>query len=89
MNQGSKETQMLLVYFKEMCMRRPIKLAVRGFYDLQQLRIQTGNRLVNHYLNKMGIEPGQKKSSTVNLITKQLEQEYNLITDGLCRVLAY
>jgi len=64
-------------------MRQAIRLAVRGFYDLQQLRIQTGNRLVNHYLNKMGIEPGQKKNSTVNLITKQLEAEYKLVTDGL------
>ncbi len=64
-------------------MRQAIRLAVRGFYDLQQLRIQTGNRLVNHYLNKMGIEPGQKKNSTVTLITKQLEQEYKLVTDGL------
>lgn len=64
-------------------MRRDIRAAVRGLYDLQQLRIQVGNRLVNHFLVKMGIEPSQRKTQQVNELLKELEKEYKRITDGL------
>ncbi len=64
-------------------MNKDIRLAVRGLYDLQQLRIQVGNRLVNHFLNKLGIEPSERKTKEVNDLLKDLEKEYKRITDGL------
>ncbi len=64
-------------------MNNQIRLAVRGYYDVQQLRIQTGNRLVSHYFNKLGMKAGDKKSKSADEITKQLLQEYSRITDAL------
>ena len=64
-------------------MDRDIRLAVRGIYDLQKLRIQVGNRLVNHFLDKLGIKPGEAKNKEINNLTKILKQEYKRLTDGI------
>jgi hypothetical protein len=36
-----------------------IKTMVRGAYDIQQLRIQMGNRIVMNFKAKLGQEPSQ------------------------------
>ncbi len=59
-----------------------IRLAVRGYYDVQQLRIQAGNRLVNHFLTKIGVAPGSKKSPDVEEL---LKSEYKTITEGIVK----
>lgn len=46
--------------------RRCLRQAVRGCYDVQQLRIQMGLRLVASWKNKLGIEPGQKENVEVD-----------------------
>jgi len=44
-------------------MQRDIRAIVRGAYDLQKLRIQTGNRIVANWKSKHGQEPGEKEDS--------------------------
>lgn len=56
---------------------------VRGLYQLQKLRIQTGNRLVNHYLKKMGVEPGEETPSEVKEILSRVKKDYKRLTDSL------
>lgn len=62
---------------------KDIRLAVRGIYDLQKLRIQTGNRIVNHFLKKLGVEPSKAKNAQVEELTKELKAEFKRLTDGL------
>lgn len=62
-----------------------LKSAVRGAYDIQQLRIQTGLRLVANMKVKLGIEPGTKEDesdSKAKQILKKLRQDFERITDG-------
>ena len=37
-----------------------IRNLIRGFYDVQKLRISTGNRIVANFHAKLGRKPGQK-----------------------------
>jgi len=63
--------------------KREIRLAVRGLYDLQKIRIQIGNRLHNHYLNKLGIKPSEEKDKTIGWLTERLKEEHKRIVDGM------
>jgi len=63
-----------------------IRSLVRGAYDVQKLRIQTGNRIVANFKAKLGQEP-QKKEQTLSaegkLILNQLRAHYTKLMDGL------
>ena len=63
---------------------RPI---VRGAYDIQKLRISTGNRIVANFRVKLGIEPGKKEDDDAEKkkVLDEIRQRYALITDGIAR----
>ena len=62
---------------------KPIKIAVRGCYDIQKLRIQTGNRIAANFRVKIGVEPSEKPDAATDKILKQLRRDYALITEGM------
>ncbi|MEG2262839.1 MAG: hypothetical protein RSC43_00135 [Clostridia bacterium] len=60
-----------------------IRSAVDNVYDIQKLRIASGNRLTQVFLQAMGIEPGHKKEEAdeeVEGILKSVSAEYVGIT---------
>lgn len=63
-----------------------LKAAVVSFYDLQQLRIQVGLRLVANVKVRLGQEPG-KKETTINSeaqhILSALRKKYERISDAV------
>lgn len=62
-----------------------LKAMVRGAYDLQELRIMTGNRLVGNYKIKLDQLPGKKEhtmSEKAKKFLALLRSEYKKITDG-------
>lgn len=66
--------------------RQTIRSMVRGVYDLQTLRIQTGNRIVANFKDKLGQDPSmsekeleKKEKSLLN----NLRLDYARITDGV------
>lgn len=63
-----------------------LKATVRGFYDLQKLRIQCGNRLVGNWKIKMGQEPGEKEEDTLSAkdikILELISSSYKTIAEG-------
>lgn len=67
--------------------RDNLKAVVQGFYDLQKLRISTGNRITASIYAKMGVEPGEKLKDGLTAkqlkLLKQIEEEYKRITDGV------
>lgn len=65
-----------------------IRISVRSLYDQQKLRIQTGNRIVASFRDKLGIEPSQAEEEVPEgeNILKALRAEYKLITDGVKRI---
>ena len=65
-----------------------IRISVRSLYDQQKLRIQTGNRIVASFRDKLGIEPSQAEEEVPEgeNILKMLRAEYKLITDGVKRI---
>lgn len=67
--------------------RDDLKAVVQGFYDLQKLRISTGNRIVASIYAKMGVEPGEKLEDGLSVkeqkLLKQIEAEYRRVTDGV------
>ncbi len=66
-----------------------LRALVRGAYDIQQLRIQTGGRIVANFRSKLGIMPGQKEEELSNAdaqrILKNLKEQYIRITDGMAQ----
>lgn len=69
-------------------MRSEIRTLVRGAYDLQKLRIATGNRIAANFKAKLGQEPGEKEE-TLNEqsqeILKVLRLSYKRISDGIVK----
>lgn len=67
---------------------KTIRAFVRGAYDLQKLRIETGNRLCANFRTKLGIKPGMKEDEadddTKNILAG-LRAEFCKITDGVKR----
>ena len=63
-----------------------LKTIVRGAYDIQQLRIQMGNRLYANFTAKLGKKPGEKEE-TLDVDAKELLDDlrvtFKKITDGL------
>lgn len=63
-----------------------IRSAVRGFYDLQKLRIQTGLRVVASFKANIGQEPGMAEDELppdAKKLIDDLRTDYKLITDAI------
>jgi hypothetical protein len=65
--------------------RTQLRSAVKGAYDLQALRIMSGNRLVANFKSGLGINPSTKEEDNKEATTvlNQLKAEYKLLTDGV------
>jgi hypothetical protein len=65
---------------------RAIRAIVRGAYDLQKLRIQTGLRIVANFKVKLGQSPGEREtelSTEAKVLLRDLRADYRRLTDGL------
>jgi hypothetical protein len=64
-----------------------LKTLVRGAYDMQKLRIQTGNRVIGNFRAKLGQAPGKKASDTLTKedmkVLSTLKKSHKRITDDL------
>lgn len=64
-----------------------LKTMVRGAYDMQKLRIQTGNRVAGNFRAKLGQKPGKKATDTLSKedlkLLDQLKRSHKRITDAL------
>lgn len=69
--------------------KQMIRAMTKGVYDIQQLRIQMGNRIVANFRNKSGIEPGTKEANSerekTNLL-KTVRRRYYRMTDGIAEI---
>ena len=69
--------------------REAIRAIVRGVYDLQKMRIETGNRLVAAFKAKLGIQPGEKEEEAekdaVDLLD-QIKLSFDNITEGVLAI---
>lgn len=64
--------------------RSILRQLVRGFYDIQKLRISIGNRLCANFYVKIGVEPGKKVEEADNWgkeILNYYLEEYNKLSD--------
>ena len=63
-----------------------LKTIVRGAYDIQKNRIQTGNRLVANFKAKLGQAPSEKED-TIDADGQQLlanlRRSHKLLTEGV------
>ena len=69
--------------------RESIRAIVRGVYDLQKMRIETGNRLVATFKSKLGIAPGQKENDAEKEavdILNQIKASFDSITEGVLTI---
>lgn len=67
-------------------MENILKAYVRGAYDLQQLRIQTGLRIVSNFKSKLGQVPGKKEETLeadAKNILSEIRTSYAKLTDGI------
>jgi hypothetical protein len=65
-----------------------IRAFVRGAYDLQKLRVETGNRMCANFRTKLGIQPGTKEDDAdddTKDVLASLRAEFRKITDGVKR----
>ena len=63
-----------------------IRIMVRGAYDVQKLRIQTGNRIVANFKAKLGQEPSAAEETLEEEeqeILVDLRRRYKKLTDGV------
>ena len=67
--------------------RDQLKIFVRGAYDIQKQRIQTGNRIAANFKAKLGQAPSQKEEDGIDAegqkILKNLRLSYRRLTDGI------
>lgn len=66
--------------------RQQLRVMVRGAYDLQKLRVMTGNRIVVNFKAKLGQKPGKLESeidAEGQAILKDLRNRYKLLTAGV------
>ena len=72
---------------QEVLVKQKVRECISGVYDIQALRIATGNRLVSLFTKSLGMEPSTKlddeDNAFVNQVIKQLEKEYNRIADAI------
>lgn len=63
-----------------------IRAFVRGTYDIQALRIQTGQRIVANFKTRLGQEPGEREDvldKEGENILRKIRQEFKRMTDGV------
>lgn len=63
-----------------------LRTFVRGAYDIQKLRIQTGNRIVANFKAQLGQAPGTKEDELTDeakSILENFRDEYDLIADAI------
>ena len=66
--------------------RRALREHVKGFYDIQMLRIAMGNRICANFHARLGREPGQKAEeldAEAQGLLQSLIQQWEKITDGI------
>ncbi len=66
--------------------KEALKALISGLYDLQKLRIQTGNRISGNIKAKLGQEPSMKESELekeAKDYLKTIRQHFKLITEGM------
>lgn len=71
-------------------LRLALRQIVRGTYDLQKLRIQSGNRIVANFRIRLGQDPGkpeQEMSKEAKDLLKEIRRVYRLMTDGAIKKL--
>lgn len=74
-----------------MAVDRELRSIVNGIYDLQQLRIAIGNRIVASFRAKLGIKPSEdkkKRGKEADKLLKAIRKEYKRITDGIVKLTA-
>lgn len=65
--------------------KHALRALVAGYYDVQHIRIITGNRLVAAYKRRMGQEPGEKEGTMDEIDTETLTElrgEFKRLADG-------
>lgn len=66
-----------------------LRSIVNGIYDLQQLRISIGNRIVSSFRIKLGIKPSEdkkKRNKEADKLLRAIRKEYKRITDGITKI---
>lgn len=67
-----------------------LRIMVRSMYDLQKLRIETGNRITAEFRRRLGQEPGQKTEDGIDAAGQKLIEnllaEYKRLTDGVVKL---
>jgi hypothetical protein len=68
-------------------MRAQLRTLVRGAYDIQKLRIQTGNRVTANFKAKLGQWPSESEEDTLDIegktILADLRKRYDKLMDGI------
>ena len=66
-----------------------LRSIVNGIYDLQQLRVSIGNRIVSSFRIKLGIKPSEdkkKRNKEAEKLLRAIRKEYKRITDGIVKI---
>lgn len=65
-----------------------IRSAIRSLYDMQKLRIQSGNRIAAAFRYKLGLESSQaeEENAEASNLLNELRAEFKRITDGVKRI---
>ena len=67
-------------------MQNDLKTLVRGAYDIQKLRIQTGNRAVMNFKSKLGLEASEKEETLeddAKKVMAKIRSSYKKIMDNV------
>lgn len=68
---------------------KELRSIVNGIYDIQQLRVAIGNRIVASFRAKLGIKPSEdkkKRGKEADKLLKAIREEYKRITDGIVKI---
>lgn len=63
-----------------------LRAIVNGLYDLQQVRIELGNRIVASFREKLGIVSDADMDKKAKSAIDKLRRDYERITDGIVKV---
>lgn len=65
-----------------------IRISVRSMFELQKLRIQSGNRITSAFRVKLGLNPSEaeEENEEASQILNNLRSEFKRITDGVKRI---
>lgn len=67
--------------------RKTVRKLVKGAYDLQDLRLATGSRLVANFRSKLGIAPDEEVEDDMKKkIMSELQSHHKRLTDGIAKV---